>query len=155
MRKNHLAAFCTVFSMIVVIAISGPAFGEEAPKKLESFYVIKNDVVKGDLPKAKYEAGEGNDFRILDIFGKPHDLPLSFGVSELYPSKGITFDYGVEGTALYMVAGTLTLTDCRNGNKIVLNEGDAAYITLEEGKDVEWSTDVYSKFVYATYPHWQ
>lgn len=152
MRKIQIAAL----SMIIAFTVSALAFGEEPAKKLESFYVVKNDVVKADLPGSRYtDAGPENDFRILDIFGKPHDLPLSFGVAELYPSKGAAFDYGVEGTAMYMVVGSLTLTDTRSGNKIVLNEGDAAYITLEEGKIVEWSSDVYSKFVYATYPHWQ
>jgi ethanolamine utilization protein EutQ (cupin superfamily) len=118
---------------------------------MESVHRIK----KGDIKLEYFETGEGNKFLIDDTVGRNYGLPFTFGVAEVYPSKGIEFDYDNDGAVCICLEGTITLTDQQTGEKDLFEEGDIIYIPQVEGKLIVWSAVAYSKFAFVTYPHWR
>lgn len=118
---------------------------------MKNLHIMK----KADIPIIPFDTGEGNDFRIDDTVGKNYDLPFTFGVAEVYPSKGIDFDYDDDGAICYCTEGTIKLFDPETNEEALFEEGDVIYIPREKGKIIVWSTVEYAKFVFVTYPHWR
>jgi len=52
-----------------------------------------NLIKKGSIKMEFFDTGEGNQFHIDDTVGRNYGLPFTFGVAEVYPSKGIEFEY--------------------------------------------------------------
>jgi len=65
--------------------------------------LIKKDSIKMEF----FDTGEGNQFHIDDTVGKNYGLPFTFGVAEVYPSKGIEFEYGDDGAVCICLEGTI------------------------------------------------
>ena len=117
----------------------------------KNLYMFKKDSIKMEF----YDTGEGNDFRIDDTVGKNFGLPFTFGAAEVWPSKGIEFEYGDDGAVCYCTEGVIKLADSKTKEEWLFKEGDIVYIPQEKGKTIFWSSEKYAKFVFVTYPHWR
>lgn len=102
-----------------------------------------------------FDTGEGNKFHINDTIGKNYGLPFTFGIAEVYPSKGIAFEYSEDGAICICLEGSIKLTDSFAESVLNFEKGDIIYIPQEKDKTIVWSSESYSKFVFVTYPHWR
>jgi len=114
--------------------------------------LIKKSEIKTELLE---DVGEGNKIAIQDVFAKAEGCPFTFGMVDLEPSVGVEFDYDNDGAACYCIEGSITLTDKKTKEVLVFEPGDFVYIPQETGKVIIWSSKVFSKFVFTTYPHWR
>lgn len=118
---------------------------------MESMYMVK----KAEVNMEYLETGEGNHMTLQDVFGKAQGAPFTFGMAEILPSEGIEFDYDDDGAICICLEGTISLTDKATGKTSEFAEGDIVYIPQEKGKVIVWNSTSYTKFAYATYPHWR
>ncbi len=113
-------------------------------------------MLKKDTINLEYlDTGDGNKFTIDDTVGKNFGLPFTFGTAEVFPSKGIDFDYDDDGAICLCLDGSIKLVDQETGQEEQFNKDDVIYIPQKTGKHVIWSSEVYSKFAFVTYPHWR
>lgn len=110
---------------------------------------------KDDQNIEYYETGDGNDFRIGDIFGRNYDLPFTFGITEMYPSKGVEFGYDDDASICLCLEGTFNIENAKTGDVTRFEKDDLVYIPKEDGKIYIWSTLEYAKLAFVTYPHWR
>lgn len=113
--------------------------------------IIKKDNIKMEF----FDTGDGNEFYIDDTVGKNYGLPFTFGVAEVYPSKGIEFEYGDDGAICICLEGTIELTDDLTDEIFYFEKDDIIYIPQEKDKMISWCAKRYSKFAFVTYPHWR
>lgn len=118
---------------------------------MKNLFMVK----KADVNMEYLETGEGNHMTLQDVFGKEQGAPFTFGMAEIEPSVGIEFDYDSDGAICIGLEGVITLTDKATLETFTFAEGDIVYIPQEKGKVIIWNSDAYSKFAYATYPHWR
>lgn len=120
--------------------------------KDENIILIKQK----DISKNGFiDVGEGNKCAIDDTIGKNHGLPFTFGIGEIYPSKGIDFDYEADGATCICLEGVIKLEDCDTKQVNFFEVGDVIHISQKKDKHVIWSSEIYSKFAFVTYPHWR
>ena len=112
-------------------------------------------VKKADIALEDLDCGEGNNARIQDTIAQAQGAPYTFGVFELWESKGIEFDYDNDAACCYLLEGTITLTENLTGAAVTYEAGDIVYIPQVEGLLVTWTTKEYAKFIFVTYPHWR
>ena len=113
-------------------------------------------IVKKSEVKPEYlETGEGNHMTLQDVFGKAENAPFTFGIAEIEPSVGIEFEYDEDGAVCFGLEGTINLIDKETSEKYIFEAGDVIFIPQAAGKTFIWNSDAYSKFAYATYPHWR
>ena len=112
-------------------------------------------VKKASVVPEYFDAGEGNDFKLVDVISKAQNAPFDFGVVEMNKCKGVEFEYDDDGAVCYMLDGEITLEENLSGEVRKYEPGDVVYIPKKEGLVVTWSTDKYAKFIYVTYPHWR
>lgn len=117
----------------------------------DNIIMMKADTINLEF----FDTGEGNNFTIDDTVGKNFGLPFTFGIAEVHPSKGIDFDYDNDGAICLCLEGSIKLVDVGTGKEEMFEKGDIIYIPQKEGKHVIWSSNVYSKFTFVTYPHWR
>ena len=110
------------------------------------------------VPETLEDAGEGNIFKILDIIGKEHGAPFTFGRFEMGKSEGVEFDYDADAAACYLLEGQITLTEKLDGKKVremKYEAGDVVYIPQKKDLVVVWSTESFANCLFVTYPHWR
>lgn len=118
---------------------------------MKGMMMVKSSEVKLDY----LETGEGNHMTLQDVFGKAEGAPFTFGLSEINPSEGIEFDYDDDGAICLCLEGEILLTNKGTGETSIFAPGDVIYIPQEKGKVIVWNSTGYTKFAYATYPHWR
>jgi Ethanolamine utilization protein len=119
---------------------------------MKNLMLVKKSEVK---PKLLEDVGEGNKISIQDVFAKAEECPFTFGMVDLEPSIGVEFDYDNDGATCYCLDGKITLTDKATSESFFFEPGDFVYIPQETGKVIVWSSDIFSKFVFTTFPHWR
>ena len=107
---------------------------------------------KDSIKPEPLDVGEGV-FHLVDLVSQAQDAPVSAGVTEIWKSAPVDFDYDNDCAVCYMIEGEITLTE--GGEKHKFLPGDVVYIPQQEGLVVLWETDSYGKFAYVTYPHWR
>ncbi len=112
-------------------------------------------IKKNSINMEFLDTGSGNRFHIDDTIGKNYGLPFTFGLAEVYPSKGIEFEYGDDGAICLCLEGTIKLTDTLTNLTLNFEKDDVIYIPQEKNKTIIWSSEEYSKFAFVTYPHWR
>lgn len=117
----------------------------------KSIVMIKSDRINLE----ELDVGEENKFLIDDTVGKNYGLPFTFGIAEIYPSKGVDFDYEEDAGVCVCLEGIIKLADFETGEEEVFEKGDVVYIPQKKGKKIIWSASDYAKFAFVTYPHWR
>ena len=118
---------------------------------MQGMKIVKNKEIKLDY----LETGEGNHMTLQDVIGKAENAPFTFGLAEITPSRGIEFEYGDDGAICLCLEGDITLTNKQTGETCLFAPGDIIYNPQEKGKVIIWNSKAYTKFAYATYPHWR
>ena len=118
---------------------------------MKNLYLVKKSEIKMEY----LETGEGNHVNLQDVIGKPEGAPFTFGMYEMDASKGVDFDYDIDGAVCIGLTGRMVLADPATKESFDFGEGVIVYIPQEVGKHIIWSSTEYAKMAYVTYPHWR
>jgi len=109
-------------------------------------------VKKSGIVPERFEAGKA-DLKLVDVFDRKQDAPVTAGIIEVVKSEPCEFDYDNDCAVIYCTDGSFLLKEGETRTEV--QAGDVVYIPKRKGLKVEWSSPTRGRGFYVTYPHWR